>query len=61
MQLSEGQFGVYQKNTESNKLLYAPDGFYAFYDCNQNGCYAPGQGVSGAVVDGIVTKVQTFY
>ena len=61
MQLPEGQFGVYQKNTESNKLLYAPDGFYAFYDCNQNGCYAPSEGVSGAVVDGIVTNVQTFY
>ncbi len=61
MQLPDNQFGVYQLNTESNKLLYAPDGFYAFYDCNQNGCYAPGEGVSGAVVDGIVTKVQTFY
>ena len=61
MQLPDDQFGVYQLNTESNKLLYAPDGFYAFYDCNQNGCYSPGQGVSGSVVDGIVTKVQTFY
>ena len=61
MQLPDDQFGVYQKNTESNKLLYAPDGFYAFYDCNQNGCYAPTEGVSAAVVDGIVTKVQTFY
>ena len=61
MQVPDDQFGVYQLNTESNKLLYAPDGFYAFYDCNENGCYSPGQGVSGSVVDGIVTKVQTFY
>ena len=60
-QIPDDQFGVYQRNTESNKLLYAPDGFYAFYDSNQNGCYAPGEGVSGSVVDGIVTKVQTFY
>ena len=60
-QIPDDQFGVYQRNTESNKLLYAPDGFYAFYDSNQNGCYAPGEGVSGLVVDGIVTKVQTFY
>ena len=61
MQIPDDQFGVYQRNTESNKLLYAPDGFYAFYDSNQNGCYAPGQGVSGSVVDGIVTNVKTFY
>lgn len=61
MQLPDGQFGVYQNNTESNKLLYAPDGFYAFYDCNQNGCYSPGEGVSGRVVDGVVTRIQTFY
>jgi len=60
-QIPDDQFGVYQRNTESNKLLYAPDGFYAFYDSNQNGCYAPGQGVSGSVVDGIVTNVKTFY
>ena len=54
-------YGVYQENDESNKLLYAEDGFYAFYNSNTSGEYKPGQGVSGQVVNGIVTKVQTYF
>jgi hypothetical protein len=61
MQLPDDQFGVYQFNDESNQLKYAEDGFYAFYDSNQDGRFVPGEGVSALVVNGIVTNVQTYY